>query len=124
MVLKWNLNRLYAGHLIASSVVDVYSSSTGIWTTARLSSSRWALASASVSALGLALFAGGMTSDLVASDTIDIYNGVSNRWTADHLSVARYRLSAAAISVPSQNFDYFALFAGGFLDGMFSPSTL
>jgi hypothetical protein len=96
--------------------VDIYSSLTGTWTVATLSSPRKGLACASVSSLGLALFAGGKQSSSSSSDVVDIYNGLTNQWTTARLSLARFYLSAASLSVANQSF---VLFAGGFSTGMF-----
>jgi hypothetical protein len=100
--------------------VDIYNSSTGKWATAQLSSSRWALASASVVSLGLAFFAGGINNGANASvsDVVDIYNGVTNGWATDRLSVARYHLSAASLVTGRKS--TVVLFAGGFTNGMIS----
>jgi hypothetical protein len=95
--------------------VDIYNSSNGKWATAHLSSSRWALACASVVSLGLAFFAGGINNGTnTNSDVVDIYNGVTNRWTTDRLSVARYHLSAASLVTGRKS--SVVLFAGGFTD--------
>lgn len=95
--------------------MDIYSSVTGTWATATLSSPRFGLASASVSSLGLALFAGGKLSSNSSSDVVDIYNGLTNRWATARLSLARFYLSAASLSMGNQSF---VLFAGGFSTGV------
>ena len=87
----------------ASSVVDIYNSVTGAWSTAVLSVARVFIEAASVG--NVALFAGGYAG-FALSNVVDAYNGSSGLWSTAQLSVARYGLAAASVG-------NVALFAGG-----------
>jgi hypothetical protein len=87
----------------SNSVVDIYNSVTGAWSTAVLSVARVFIEAASVG--NVALFAGGYAG-FALSNVVDAYNGSSGLWSTAQLSVARYGLAAASVG-------NVALFAGG-----------
>lgn len=81
---------LFAGGIFGttvSAVVDIYNSSSGVWSTATLSQARNKLAATSVS--GLALFAGGLGST-AASAVVDIFDYFSNSWTSTAFSTSLF----------------------------------
>ncbi len=76
-------------------VVDIYNTSTGIWSTASLSQAGYDLAATSAGAM--AIFGGGINyATGNASSVVDIYNTSTNTWSTASLSVARYDLAAAS----------------------------
>ena len=96
-----------------SNAVDIYNSTTGLWTTARLSVGRGRLAAASVGSM--IIFAGGYTindslNPYQASNVVDLYTCATRAWTTAQLSLARYDLAAASVG-------NVAIFAGGVLTG-------
>ncbi len=94
------------GSYVPSSVVDIYNTSTGAWTTAALSQARGSLAA---TAAGNLLFFGGgnLQNSNGASSTVDIYNTTTGQWlTPLQLSVARQDLAAASSGTT-------VIFAGG-----------
>ncbi len=99
---------------VVSNAVDIYNSTTGFWTTARLSMGRGRLAAASVG--NMIIVAGGYTilpssnPGFQASDAVDLYHCATRAWTTVQLSLARYDLAAASVG-------NVAIFAGGVLTG-------
>jgi hypothetical protein len=94
-------------YLFESDAVDLYNSSSGTWSTARLSV-RLAL-HAATSVGNLAIFAGGQTRTedrRLNSNSVDLYNSASGIWTTAQLSVARRELAATSVG-------NMAIFAGG-----------
>jgi hypothetical protein len=88
----------------SNSVVDIYNSVTGAWSTAVLSVARVYIEA--TSAGKMALFAGGYAGPAVLSNVVDAYNSITGLWSTAVLSVARYGLAAASVG-------NVALFAGG-----------
>jgi hypothetical protein len=91
---------------VPSSVVDIYNTSTGAWTTSALSQARGSLAA---TAAGNLLFFGGgnLQNNNGPSSTVDIYNVTTGQWlTPLQLSVARQDLAAASFGTT-------VVFAGG-----------
>ena len=92
----------------SNSVVDLYNSTTGAWSTAVLSVARFGLAAASVG--NEALFAGGYAGSspqsFAVSNVVDLYSGITGLWSTAVLSVARYALTATSVGNVT-------LFAGG-----------
>jgi hypothetical protein len=100
--------------VVAYNVVDIFDSSSNLWTTAALSVARTDLTAGSVG--NLAMFAGGeLPSALLASiscssthtsfldfatgrvyNVVDVYNSVLQKWTTAQLSVARSWFVAAS----------------------------
>ena len=91
---------LFGGGSGPGNIVDIFNTTSGLWTTASLSVGRSMLAATSVS--GLALFGGGSG----PSNVVDIFNTTSGLWTTAALSIARYALAATSVSD-------LALFGGG-----------
>jgi len=93
---------------VATSMVDIFNSSTGQWSSATLSQQRYSIAAASVG--GYALFAGGTQPTPMGLppqvSTVDIFNSGTGQWSTASLSSARL---AAATSVGN-----YALFGGGY----------
>jgi len=94
----------------SSSIVDLWNSSTNIWTTASLSEARSYLAATSVN--GVALFGGGICGSNINcyssgfSKVVDLWNSSTNSWTISSLSLARSYLAATSVNGV-------ALFGGG-----------
>jgi hypothetical protein len=89
-----------------SNVVDIFNSTSKMWTTAKLSMARYLLVAASVG--NTAIFAGGALDPYapVFSDVVDLFKFVSRVWYTAQLSVARSNLVAASVG-------NIAMFAGG-----------
>ncbi len=102
------------GVTIPSDVVDIYDTSTGEWSTARLSVARWELAAASV---GSRIFFGGGSVVGGGSNVVDIYDTATGVWSTASLSVARRRLAAGSA-------DGRVFFAGGVPSGSSNSTTL
>ena len=105
-------NRVIVQMRNVSNVVDIFNATSGTWSTAVLSASRFGVAATSLHDAGLAFFAGGGTdvpsaSGDFSSDVVDIYNASSGTWSTAVLSRARYYLAATSL----QNL---AFFAGGY----------
>jgi autotransporter-associated beta strand protein len=77
----------------ASNAVDIYSSSTGTWSTAVLSQPRASLAAGSVGTR--IVFAGGWSGS--PSNAVDIYDTSTNTWSTATFSQARSSLAAASV---------------------------
>ncbi len=103
-----------SGGYTYSAVVDIYNSSTGQWSTSKLSQARGGLAATTVG--DEAIFAGGGSGTGSPSDVVDIYNSSTGQWSTSKLSQARSSL--AAITVGDE-----AIFAGGW-SGTGSPSDV
>ena len=88
-----------------SARVDIYNSSTGIWTWGdHLSVARAFLCGTAVG--HYALFAGGGVDSQTPLDTVDIFDSQTGLWSQAHLSQARSQLAAASVGGE-------AIFAGG-----------
>jgi hypothetical protein len=87
-----------------SSNVDIYTPSSGKWTTASLSQGRIYLAAASAGSI--AAFGGGQTASQEAVATVDLYNATTGKWTASALSTPRFGPAAAGAGTT-------IVFAGG-----------
>jgi hypothetical protein len=112
---------LFAGGVTSTgyaAMVDLYDDSTGLWSTAKLSSRR-VVGTQSAATFGTrAYFAGGFNHQLggamqddvdladAISDVIDIYDAQTGAWTVDTLSVARGGPASVAVGNT-------ILFAGG-----------
>ena len=90
--------------------MEVYNTSTDLWSTASLSQARYGLAAASVG--NKVLFGGGSEGN-VYSKVVDIYDTSTGVWSTANLSQAR--LWPSATSVGNK-----VLFAGGFVNGGYS----
>ncbi len=88
-----------------TDLVDVYDSTTRLWSTSTLSAARYGMTSTTVG--GQALFAGGSSSH---SDRVDIYDAGTDEWTTASLIVGRYDMCATSVGNK-------ALFAGGYAYG-------
>ena len=89
-----------------SNVVDIYNTTSGIWSTTNMSQARTFLAA--TSAGNQVFFAGGCApGPNVITNVVDIYSTSAGTWSTASLSQARYGLSAT--SAGNQVF-----FAGGF----------
>jgi len=97
-----NCQDMYCQNSFAT--VDIYNTTTRLWSTATLSVARYSLAA--TSAGDVALFGGGYNND----KTVDIYNVTSRMWSTATLSVGRYSLVAASLGS-------IAFFAGGYNGG-------
>lgn len=75
------------GSEIVYDVVDIYNTKTNTWTTSKLSSPRFFIASAVVG--DKVIFAGGQNEFGEPSNRVDIYDTVKNQWSIDSLSVPR-----------------------------------
>ena len=84
----------YTAGSVPNSVVDIYNTSTGTWSTATLSEARWDCPA--TSAGNEAFFGGGYTTGSVRSSVVDIYDASSNTWSTTVLSQPRAALAAAA----------------------------
>jgi len=102
VVFAGGLTAHYYGPGAVSNVVDIYSSSTGTWTTAALSQRRADLAAAAAGSK--ILFAGGWNGN--PSNAVDICDASTGMWSTATVSQARSALAAA--SAGNQ-----AFFAGG-----------
>ncbi len=85
--------------------VDIYDSSTDIWSTAELSQAR--VITAATSAGGKALFAGGGGSFPFVSDRVDLFDASTGQWSIASLSQPRNGIAATSVGD-------LALFGGGF----------
>ena len=93
--------------------IDLFSASSGLWSTYKLSVARSFLAAASLLSQNLALFAGGYDG-YGYSDAVDIFNSISMSWSTACLSVARFALTGLRVIVPGANANYeLVMFAGG-----------
>lgn len=93
-----------------SSRIDIYDTSTQVWSTAELSIGRMLIAA--ITHKNKVYFAGGEIGDGTwPVDNVDIYDGDTDTWTLAHLSTAGNSIVAAAVGDR-------VLFAGG--DGGFS----
>ena len=88
--------------------VDIYSTSTGKWTTAMLSQGRYGLVGASAGSI--AAFGGGQTASHPTVATVDLYDAKTGTWTTGALSVPRARVAAAGAGTK-------IVFAGGETNG-------
>jgi hypothetical protein len=95
------------GSGIASSIVDIFDSVTGIWTTANLSQARGGLAATRLDTK--AFFAGGAGTGGV-SNVVDVFDEATGIWSTESLSQGRYGLVASSVGTK-------ALFAGGNISG-------
>ena len=86
-----------------SRVVDLFDSSTGMWSTAQLSVARSYLAATSVG--NIAIFAGGFPAG-GPSDAVDLFDITTGLWSTAQLSVARGVLASTSLGKV-------AIFAGG-----------
>ncbi len=88
-----------------SSAVQIYNTSTGLWSTAALSQAR---ETSGLAVGNTAIFAGGgyYSNGWVASNVVDIYNASTGLWTTAQLSQPRY-IGGATIA------GNLAIFAGG-----------
>ena len=93
---------------LTSSSVDIYDTSTQIWTTAALSQARSRLAA--TSAGSLVFFGGGVSAGTTQSSVVDIYDTVGRTWNTASLSQARGALTATSVG-------NYVLFAGGTGEG-------
>jgi autotransporter-associated beta strand protein len=86
----------YNGDTDPSNVVDIYNTSTGVWSTATLSQARGYLSATSVG--NQIFFAGGNAGnyDTDPSNVVDIYNTSTGIWSTASLSQARASLSATS----------------------------
>jgi len=91
-----------------SAVVDIYNSSSGLWSTSSLSQERGYLAAATVA--GLAIFAGGYNDADYATPRVDMFNLTSRTWSTTTLSLARYGLSGVTAA------GGVVMFAGGAIE--------
>ncbi len=92
-----------------SSVVDIYDTSTGKWSAAKLSQARYyGMVAATVGTQ--AIFAGGVTGNsdgrLVESSVVDIYDASTGAWSTATLSQARDSIAATTVGTN-------VIFAGG-----------
>ena len=95
-------------NVLLSNAADIYDSTTGLWTRAKLSQKRQAISVASVG--NKILFAGGLISTGTGiSKTVDIYDVATNTWTTMSLSSPRYGATAAVVGSKA----YFAGSANG-----------
>lgn len=78
-----------------TDVVDIYDTSTGIWSTQSLSEARAGMAVAEIG--DLAIFAGGQNGSLTVSDRVDIFNAQTGLWSTASLSIARASCTATAV---------------------------
>jgi hypothetical protein len=116
-------------HPTAGDVVDLYNSTSGVWSTAQLSVARSSPAATSVG--NVALIAGGMIFSIGAccglvcntnrrslmrtavgsgSNAVDLYNNSTRAWSTAQLSLPRGYLTATSVG-------NVALFAGGCTGG-------
>jgi autotransporter-associated beta strand protein len=93
----------YLDNYIATSVVDVYDSSTEAWSTMNMLQRRHALAAASVD--NRVFFGGGGS-----NTTVDVYNMTTNTWSTTLLSQMRSYLAAASCGSK-------VAFGGGYASG-------
>src|SRR6202022_3405230 len=91
----------------ASDLVDVYDSSTRLWSTTKLSEPRWGVAVAAAG--GRVLFAGGR--DRIESNLVDVYDPATGSWSSSQLAVPRQQATGVGI-------DQRVLFAGGGTDAV------
>ena len=94
-----------------SRVVDLFDSSTGMWSTAQLSVARSYLAATSVG--NIAIFAGGFPAGGFASDVVDLFDITTGLWSTAQLSVARVFLASTSLGKV-------AIFAGGQSSGAYT----
>jgi len=82
-------------NLALSKVVDIYDTSTGLWSTGSLSVAREMLSAASVGTQ--VLFAGGLGAGNAPSSVVDIYDTSTGLWSTASLSSARYDIAAVTL---------------------------
>ena len=80
-----------------SNVVDMFSTTTGKWSTDKvgLKEPRYGMAAASIKEL--AMFAGGLNNSIQASQIIEIYNITSDSWSRQLLVLGRNEMSAVTV---------------------------
>jgi len=96
---------LPSGFFKVSDIVDIYDTSTGIWTVEKLSVARNEMVSAVVG--DKVIFAGGRLMNYNVSDVVDIYDVTTGLWSQQKLSKPTYGMGVAV----AENRVYFA---GGF----------
>lgn len=78
---------------IPSNAIDVYNSTTGVWSPSNLSEARASVAATSVG--DVAFFAGGLPerhTGAVLSNAIDVHNSTNESWSILQLVVARQKI--------------------------------
>ena len=90
------------------STVDIYDTTTGVWTVANLSVARFDIAAISYG--NKVFFAGGCNYSITCTNAVDIYDIQTQQWTTTNLSTPRAGMAYAVAGD-------LAVFAGGFLSG-------